>query len=243
MRISIIVPVYNKWEETKACLDSLMKTKTDDDEVIVMDNGSNDDVAASLAFYSGIKGRHNDENLGFPKAVNQGVSLASGEYVCIMNNDIVVAGNWIDLLIDHIEKGHADIVGPITNESSGKQARLVKIYRNYEELEITAREVAEVNQARFTEVGWLIGFLMVCPRTIFEKLGGFDERYKMGNWEDIDFCYSAKQAGYTLAIAEDVYVHHFGTASFKEDIIGYRKLLKDNQVLFEEKWGKVFYAQ
>lgn len=243
MRISIIVPVYNKWEETKACLDSLIKTKTDDDEVIVVDNRSNDDVAANLVSYSNIKRKHNDENLGFPKAVNQGVSLASGKYVCIMNNDIITTGNWIDLMIDHIEKGHANIVGPITNFSSGKQQRLVKIYKNYDELEEVAKEVAELNSGRFTEVGWLIGFLMVCPRVIFEKLGGFDERYKLGNWEDIDFCYSAKQAGYTLAIAEDVYVHHFGTTSFKEDVIGYRKLLKDNQVLFEKKWGEVFYAQ
>jgi GT2 family glycosyltransferase len=239
MRTSIIVPVYNRWEETNVCLRSLVKTKSEDDEIIVIDNGSKEyliDVVVDIYNY-------NEENLGFPKAVNQGVSLARGKYICIMNNDIVVTGNWLNNLIDHIENGHADIIGPITNESSGKQARLVKIYQNYEELENIAKELSEVNKARFTEVGWLIGFLFVCPKMIFEKLGGFDERYNIGNWEDIDFCYSAKQAGLHIAIAEDVYVHHFGSSSFKEDLITYKKLLRDNQKLFEEKWKGVKYEQ
>ena len=101
---SIIVPVWNQLEFTQQCLASLKEHTRPEWELIVVDNGSNDGTAAYLA---GVRDMAsvpvtvvtNLTNLGFPAAVNQGLRLARGEYLVLLNNDVVVTDAWLDQLI------------------------------------------------------------------------------------------------------------------------------------------------
>jgi glycosyltransferase involved in cell wall biosynthesis len=101
---SIIIPVWNQLEFTQQCLASLKEHTRPEWELIVIDNGSNDGTAAYLA---GVRDMasvpvtvvSNTTNLGFPAAVNQGLRLARGEYLVLMNNDVVVTDGWLDQLI------------------------------------------------------------------------------------------------------------------------------------------------
>ena len=101
---SIIIPVWNQLEFTQQCLASLKEHTRPAWELIVIDNGSDDGTAAYLA---GVRDMAsvpvtvvtNTKNLGFPAAVNQGLRLARGEYLVLMNNDVVVTDGWLDQLI------------------------------------------------------------------------------------------------------------------------------------------------
>ena len=101
---SIIIPVWGQLEFTQQCLASLKEHTRPAWELIVIDNGSNDGTAAYLA---GVRDMAsvpvtvvtNTTNLGFPAAINQGLRLARGEYLVLLNNDVVVTDAWLDQLI------------------------------------------------------------------------------------------------------------------------------------------------
>src|SRR5947207_75467 len=82
---SIVIPVWNQWEVTKACLDSLRPTLGVRDEVIVVDNGSEDGTAAGLRAYSWIRVITNEQNRGFAVACNQGGAEARRDIIVLLN--------------------------------------------------------------------------------------------------------------------------------------------------------------
>ncbi len=122
MKVSIIIPIFNKREYTQKCLESIFlcgfgSEHGDDFEVIVVDNGSTDD---SFEYLSGlndkvtVKGKvtakdrvvviRNEKNLGFAKACNQGAGAAKGEYLMFLNNDTIVTKGWLDILVKELDQ-------------------------------------------------------------------------------------------------------------------------------------------
>ena len=101
---SIIIPCWNQVEFTQQCLASLKEHTRPAWELIVIDNGSTDGTAAYLA---GVRDMAsvpvtvvtNSVNVGFPAAINQGLQLARGDYLVLLNNDVVVTDRWLDQLI------------------------------------------------------------------------------------------------------------------------------------------------
>jgi GT2 family glycosyltransferase len=100
---SIIIPCWNQYEFTQQCIAALKSHTRLPWELIVIDNGSTDQTATYLA---GVRDMaavpvtvvSNGRNLGFPAAINQGLSLACGEYLVLLNNDVVVTDGWLDQL-------------------------------------------------------------------------------------------------------------------------------------------------
>src|SRR5271156_2262708 len=101
---SIIVPCWNQVEFTQQCLSALRRHTREPWELIVIDNGSTDTTATYLA---GVRDMTtvpvtvvtNAKNVGFPAAINQGLQIARGEYLVMLNNDVVVTDGWLDQLI------------------------------------------------------------------------------------------------------------------------------------------------
>src|ERR671925_1106267 len=93
---TIVIPVWNRWELTRACLESLRPTLGPRDRVVVVDNGSEDATAAGLRAYRWLKVVTNAENRGFAAACNQGAAEAGGEGVVFLNNDTLVTRHWLD---------------------------------------------------------------------------------------------------------------------------------------------------
>jgi O-antigen biosynthesis protein len=130
---SVIVPCFNQEEFTRHCIRALLRHTQRAWELIVVDNGSTDDTAAYLrgvqdAAPVPVTVIHNTRNLGFPRAINQGLREARGEYLVLLNNDAVVTDDWLEQLIELAEmKGQVGgqstvgLVGPMSNYATQRR--------------------------------------------------------------------------------------------------------------------------
>lgn len=238
-KFSIVILTYNKLEFTKICIDSIFKyTDLSNGEIIVIDNNSTDQTVNYLSRIKEIKLIKNRENRGFPAAVNQGILESSGDFIFIVNNDIVVTEGWMDSILDKFDENpRIAAVGPRTNYIAGYQMDMKSSYSNEKEMFTYARERARENKGRFTFVRYLKGFCFAVKKDVIDKIGGLDERFGIGNFEDDDFSHRILKNGYLLAVAEDVFVHHYGSVSFGENKKWYQEILSENGEIYRQKWG------
>ena len=222
---SVIIPVFNRWELTKACLESLKRHTVLPFEIIVVDNGSTDKTPRRLG-HTSARVITNQENLGFPKAVNQGLAASRGEFVCILNNDTQVTTGWLEALLTALDIPGTGLVGPRTNEIGGLQKvpdapgpdRGVAAHA-------WARRWVEERTGRTWITDRLVGFCLMARRRTIERVGAFDEGFGMGNFEDDELGRRVMAAGMTLRVADDAFVLHHGSATFKAMAIDYQAAL------------------
>ncbi|THF73250.1 methyltransferase domain-containing protein [Cohnella fermenti] len=238
MTTSIIVATFNQLEETRRCLDSVRRhTPEGSYELIFVDNGSTDGTVDWLRRQPDVRLVENESNEGFPKAVNRGARLASGERLLLLNNDTAATPRWLEQLTAALESAEdVGAVGPVTNRAGYGQAIETK-YRTPEELERFAEAYNVSNSGSWRKRLKLIGFCLLIKRKAWEEVGELDESFGIGNFEDDDWCWRARRVGYKLMLCEDTFVHHEGSASFRHDPELYRRLMKDNSSRFERKWG------
>ena len=124
--VSIVIPVFNEIEMTVDCF-AAIRANTEDFEVVFVDNGSVPRLAWSDIPDSRVSFIRNEENLGFPTAVNQGIKAATGDTIVILNNDVIVTPGWMETLQGRLSDGLA-MVGPVTNQISGPQQVLIDSY-------------------------------------------------------------------------------------------------------------------
>lgn len=240
--VSIICLTYNQLKFTKEFIDSVQK-HTSNYELIAVDNNSTDGTKKYLielaAKQDNVKIILNDENLGFPKSVNQALKVAKRKYVVLANNDIVVTKNWLNRLIDVAKTDDKiGIVGPISNSVSGLQIDKGAKYSTMDEMHIYAKQISEKNKNQISEFPRLAFLCTLIKKEVIEKIGGLDERFSPGNFEDDDFCLRSQLSGYKAVIAKDVFIHHYGSVSFKQNgQEEYDKRIKINEQKFINKWN------
>src|SRR5260370_40393634 len=138
----------------------------------------------------------NATNVGFPAGCNQGLQRARGRYVVFLNNDTIVTEGWLEGLVrwSLFEWPKVGMVGPVTNFSSQPQ----QIGVDYQELSglpgFAVRQRNKfANQAQRVER--LTGFCLLVRREVLDKIGGFDERFGLGFFDDEALCGPALSAG------------------------------------------------
>jgi tetratricopeptide (TPR) repeat protein len=215
--------------------------------LIVVDNGSNDgtvEYLESISFRNyadeRIKIIKNNENKGFAGGNNLGIAASIGDYIIIMNNDVVVTPGWLERMISCCEKRpEIGIVGPRSNYVSGPQL-LEPVDYNLDSLlglKRFSEKFATINAKKSTQLLRVVGFCMLIKRSVIDKIGGLDDRFGIGNFEDDDFSLRAALAGFESWMAEDCFVHHFGSRTFVGEKIDYRESLLRNWEIFKKKWG------
>lgn len=239
--VSIIIVTYNQLEYSKRCIDSVKEKTSSLYELIIVDNASTDDTVEylkTLLAEKEITVIFNKENTGYPKAVNEGIKHARGNYILLLNNDTVVTKNWLSYLIDKINKEEKiGLAGPVSNEVSGVQKISVN-YGSIEEMHEFSEKREKIFRGKFFEFPRIAFLCTLIKKEVIEKIGGLDERFSPGNFEDDDFCLRAQLAGYKTIVAEDVFIHHFGSRSFKAEGGGkYSEQLQINKEKFTAKWG------
>ncbi|MBS4022831.1 MAG: glycosyltransferase family 2 protein [Dethiobacter sp.] len=234
--VSIIIPVYNNLKYTKFCLKSIWQNTSGDYEIIVVNNGSSDETKDYLKHFSQIRAIHNQENLGFARAVNQGLSAARGDYIIILNNDCIVTAEWTQRLLRVAKNKNVGIVGVMSNFARSPQLIKVK-NKNISNIPKIAQKIRKKYNNIFFYTTRVVGFCMLIKRALIEKIGGFDSRFGLGTFEDDDFSLRSSLCGYQNAIAKDVFIFHFGSVTFKKENIKFKLLLRENWHKFKDKWG------
>ena len=240
---SIIVVTYNNLVFTKLCLESLLaNTDYPNYEVIIVDNGSHDGTVDYLRgvmkHQPHVHAIFNDRNLGFAPANNQGLAIARGDILVLLNNDTIVPPGWLMSLVKHLEDQSIGLLGPVTNRI-GNEAEIEADYQTYGEFLQFARDYTRQHAGEFFNIRTLCMYCLAMRRDVYEHLGPLDEQYEIGMLEDDDYSMLAHAANYRVVCAEDVFVHHFGQASFGSLFASgeYAMLLETNRRRFEEKWG------
>lgn len=237
--ISIIIPLLNNLEFTKAVIDSIEKYTPEEHEIIFVDNGSQDGTGQHLKFHMKPHWKliENQTNEGFPRACNQGMMLAEGEYILLLNNDTIVSPEWLTGLLECVNSAQdIGIVGPRSNCVSGAQLVTEGKYDDADSYIEFAKAFRKSLKGMYLPRWRIVGFCFMFKRELMEKIGYFDERFTPGNFEDDDYCIRAMEAGYRNMICSDVFIHHHGTKSHNQET--FQALLDTNQKKFEEKWAK-----
>ncbi|WP_235675808.1 glycosyltransferase [Clostridioides difficile] len=235
---SIIILTYNQIEYTKLCIESIRKfTPKNKYEIIIIDNNSSDGTVEWLKGQSDIKSVYNNKNLGFPKGCNQGIELATGENILLLNNDVIVTPNWLYNLNKALwSQDNIGAVGPITNACSYYQQIDVD-YKSIEDMFIFAHKINKSNINLWKYRLKLVGFCMLIKKTVLDNVGVLDELFTPGNFEDDDLSFRMIESGYKLLLCQDTFIHHFGSVSFKENRNKYTDIMYINRRKFETKWG------
>jgi GT2 family glycosyltransferase len=245
-KVSIIVVTYNNLALTRSCLESIFaRSQHPHLEVIVVDNASSDGTPDYLRELAKQEERvHivlNPDNRGFAAANNQGLELARGEYVVLLNNDTMVTPGWINGLLRHLADRAVGMVGPSTN-MCGNEAI---IHVPYDEATLDGFEpFVRAFQRRHAapdgfDIDMLSMFCVAMRKQIADEIGPLDERFKVGMFEDTDYSERLKARGYRLVVARDVFVHHHCRSSFgKLPTEEYQRIYDENRRKFEEKWGQ-----
>jgi GT2 family glycosyltransferase len=235
--LSIIVVTYNSTNEIGECLDALVNTgnnKYDDKfEAIVIDNASADGTFAFLQKnYSNnllIKLIYNNENTGFALACNQGVNVAQGKYVMLLNPDTVANIESVFELVKYIESvPSVGVVGPriidefgtaqesYGNQLTPKQEIIGKLfYSKYLEVVpfIKKWKHRKLMSTEMVDVGWIGGACMLTRKHLYEKVLGIDKEFFLCHADMIDFCKKVKDLNYRIVLNPKVKIVHKGSKS------------------------------
>ncbi len=222
-------------EATKECVDSVMRHTDYPYRLILIDNASKRETEEYLKGLKGAKGDRelilirNSENLGFVRAVNQGIKASSAPYICIMNNDTVAASGWLAEMIAVMEsRPEIGLLNPSSN-TSGQFPEGASIDAYAASLKKFKGEIQELYTCR--------GFCMLLKRPVIEKLGLLDEIYHLGYFDDTDYCKRAQALGFRTARAKASYVYHKENTSFKA-FKDNRELFRKNEEVFFGRWGR-----
>jgi beta-1,4-mannosyl-glycoprotein beta-1,4-N-acetylglucosaminyltransferase len=232
MKVSIVLPTYNHLSDCLIpCVESILKwTDLSDIEVIVSANGCKDGTRDYLnTLPSSFKIVWNDEPLGYTKATNEGMKVATGEYIVLLNNDTVILDQgrknvWIDMLMSpFLNDPRVGLTGPMVVRNS-------ETYRDF-----------------------VIFFCAMFKKEVMDKIGYLDEIFNPGFGEDVDYAIRIKQAGYKIVqvpsksekYAEPNFmigefpIFHKGEVTFSETPDG-ENLLRKNRGILTQKYPPKF---
>ncbi|MFN3480499.1 MAG: glycosyltransferase, partial [Thermodesulfovibrionales bacterium] len=240
---SIIILTFNQLEYTKRCVESIKRHTPEPHEIIFIDNGSKDGTVDWLrrlvAENENYRLIENKENRGFAAGCNQGIREAKGEYILLLNNDVIVTEGWLNGLLYCLKKApDAGIVGPMTNNISGLQ-KIEVDYEGEEGIDDFSRRFRETYYGRRVPLRRIVGFCMLFRRDLIDRIGLLDESFGTGNFEDDDLCLRAELEGFKNYIAGDVFIHHYGSRSFIGNKIDYNATMGGNRKRFNEKWNAI----
>jgi len=246
--VSIIMPVYNHWELTVACLRSLaFDSSATEYEVIAVDDASNDQTHEFLPKVEGIRVVQLKQNSGFIGAVNAGLDAARGRFILLLNNDTVVKPGWLDALMRTIEvEENVGVVGAklIYPDGTLQEAGGI-IWRDGTGLNYGRGGDASDPAFNFVrDVDYCSGACLLVRKEILDVLGGLDRRFSPAYYEDTDLAFAARKLGYRVLYQPDsTVVHAEGSSNGTDERTGVKRYQKVSREAFRLKWQTELLAQ
>ena len=232
MNLSIIILTYKDTELLKQCLASIFKADLKlDYEIIIVDNGSSDPSIDELKSFERVKLIKSAKNLGFSGGNNLGLKKAQGDYILILNPDVMIVPGGIEKMIEFLKTNHrVGLVGPkLINEDGSLQYSCRKFYKFLTllyrrtflgKLFFGAKESERILMQNVSHdddmpVDWLLGACFLTTREAIAKVGLLDERFFL-YYEDMDWCrrfWVADLQVYYLANTKFVHLYKRDSAS------------------------------
>ncbi len=244
-KVSLIIPVYNKYEMTKECLYSILQhTSGVDYEVVVADDCSMDQTSRIGELIGGIKHIRMAKNGGFGANVANAIDHSAGEYIALLNNDMLFYSGWLNLVLDKLENDpRIGAAGGTLLAPDGTVSELGgMINEKFQVARIGSRcryrkELAVLSDANFD---YKSGCYLIFKRSLWDKVGGFDENLRPAYGEDADLCLRIKKLGFKIANVFDAKIMHFETVTYRD--IESRPDFPNHTPYLIAKWGE-FLAQ
>ena len=225
MKIGIVILNWNGLDLLRKHLNEII-LNSDNSTIYIIDNNSSDESVLYVRNnYTEVKVISLDKNYGFAEAYNIGLKEVEEEYVCIINNDILVTENWLDPIRKKIKKHPESIIQPtildINNteyfEYAGASGGFIDKYgypfcrgRIFNTLE---KEIGQYNDSK---IFWASGACFFISKKIFYGIGGFDKSF-FAHMEEIDLCWRAFNLGYNSYSVTSSKVFHVGAATIKKN--------------------------
>ena len=261
--LTIIIVNWNNKNLLRNCLKSIYNSQNYYNyEIIVVDNNSEDgSVELIKNEFPNVVLIENDNNLGFAKANNQGIKIARGNYILLLNNDTVVANTYcFDRMIELMEKNpQVGILGckllypDGTLQSCGESFPSVwGIFKSQILFLKTWKRLRKINKQEknnFKRVDYISGACLLTRKEIFDKVDLLGEDYFMYG-EDVEFCYRVHKAGYDIGVLTDESVIHLHSKSTEKNLTEmlYHSInndLKNIKMIHNDEWqvllAKVFH--
>mgnify|MGYP000172403456 CR=1 FL=1 len=256
--ISVLILALNKAEYTRRCLESLFSSTLRPFHVVLVDNGSTDETPRVLDAFQARAAAENvavsrlnlTENVGAITGRNRGMELMSGRYWVFLDNDIVIrTRSWLERLRHSLESDpRAGIVGP----------KLVYALPPHD-IQCAGCSVTKGGRVMFSGRGrprldrpfttprdcqTLISACWMMRADIAKKIGPLDERYSPVQFEDIDYCYRFREAGYLCRYDPSVELYHFeNVTTGRTGTLNYPYLTVKNGLKFKQKWAARIAAE
>ena len=242
-KVSIIIPVFNQFQFTHACLSALEQYHDGISiEVIVVDDCSTDATPELISKIPGLVYLRNDSNSGFTVSCNHGAKAASGEYLLFLNNDTMVTRGWLKALLETFANHPA--TGLVGSKLVYPDGRLQEaggiIWRDgsgWNRGKFQDANDPEYNYLR--QVDYCSAASLMIPRNLFLELGGFDLRYAPAYYEDTDLAFRVREHGRKVLYQPlSLVVHYEGTTAGTDISAGVKRHQEINRATFTATWTK-----
>ncbi len=249
--LSIIIVTWNSEKWIKRCLDSILARKSDLKlEIIVLDNFSKDKTVELLKTYgTEIRLIQNSANLGYAKGCNQGLKIAQGNYILLLNPDTEVTGDSLKKMFLFMEQNpQIGALGPQLLDFQGKIQPSCRRFPNYKFLlwEFSglsrlfpknkifgAWKMGDFDFQSTKEVDQPMASALLIRKTVIDRIGLMDEKFVIF-YNDVDLCYRIKEAGWKIYFYPDAKIFHSKGAS-----TGQAKI----KMIFLTHWGNFLYLK
>lgn len=207
-KISLVITAYHIDKDMAAMTKKCLNSIDEKsiDEIILVD-----DASPYFLPTPNVKQIIRTENGGFPECANTGFKHATGDIIILSNNDIVFTKGWLEAILEPLKQGY-DISSIKVSDSDGYETENI-----------------------ITEDDWF-GSLWAMRREVYDTIGGFDERFKGGNFEDKDYWIRAKEAGFKIGKNHAVVVEHIGRGTMSK-VYENQENFHENAQRFKDKYG------
>ena len=238
--ISFILILHNKAHLSLLSIESILKFAESSYQLILVDNGSTDLTSALLDRLGGATILRNPTNVGFGPACMQAAAAATGEYLCFLNNDVLLTKGAISAALKNLEKsGVGAVGGKILLANGSLQEAGSIVWSDGSALGYGRGDDPELPQYNFRRpVDYCSGVFLVTPRKTFEQLGGFSAEFAPAYYEDTDYSMKLWRENLSVIYEPLAQILHYESATSEGNEFA-ATLMASHQVKFRNKWMEV----